>query len=75
MKERLSLIIGWPFTGAQPTPKRPTDDTCERRLVADKRTLAGHRRSHFGLLSHFESIVYLDPEVSHGAFDFCMAQE
>ena len=30
---------------------------------ADKRTLAGHRRSHFGLLSHFESIVYLGIEV------------
>uniref|UniRef100_E1T9Q7 Uncharacterized protein n=1 Tax=Burkholderia sp. (strain CCGE1003) TaxID=640512 RepID=E1T9Q7_BURSG len=43
--------------------------------MADKRTLAGHRRSHFGLLSHFESIIYLDPEVSHGAFNFCMAQE
>ncbi|AET94995.1 hypothetical protein BYI23_D014850 (plasmid) [Burkholderia sp. YI23] len=44
-------------------------------VAADKRTLAGHRRSHFGLLSHFESIVYLDPEVSHGASNFCMAQE
>lgn len=43
--------------------------------MADKRTLAGHRQSHFGLLSHFESIVNLDPEVSHGAFYFCMAQE
>lgn len=43
--------------------------------MADKRTLAGYRRSHFGLLSHFKCIVYLDPEVSHGTFNFCMTQQ
>jgi hypothetical protein len=34
MKERSSLTIGWLVTGTEPTPGRPVDDACERRVVA-----------------------------------------
>jgi hypothetical protein len=61
--------------GAEPTPGRPTGEAHERRFLADKRTLAGRRLSDFRLLGHLECIVYLDPKVSPGAFNFCMAQQ
>jgi hypothetical protein len=41
--------------------------------MAGKRPLAGHDRSHFGLLGHLQRVVYLNPEVTHRNFKFCMA--
>jgi two-component system, sensor histidine kinase LadS len=34
------LTIGWPVTGAEPTPECPTDDAREWRLVAARRPIA-----------------------------------
>jgi hypothetical protein len=52
-------------------PKRQN----ECRFLAGKRPLADHGQSDFGLLGHLERIVYLNPEVTHCAFKFCMASE
>lgn len=57
---------------AKRSPKSRICRRTEDRFMADKRTLAGRRLSDFRLLGHLECIVYLDPKVSHGAFNFCM---
>jgi hypothetical protein len=52
-----------------------TKQIIEWPFLAGKRplTLTGQGQSDFGLLGHFECVVYLDPQVTHCTFKFGMA--
>ena len=64
-----------PLSDVERPLERQSHGVSQGPQMADKRTLAGNRRSNIRLLGHLERIVYLNPEVSHGALDFCMAQQ
>ena len=54
-------------------------ETRDRLLLAGKRPVVGGvpgmTASDFGLLSNFESVVNLDAEIPHGAFELRVAEK
>lgn len=49
------MTTGWPVTGAEPTPERPTGDAYERRFVADDRPTRSAQADPHGTSRFLES--------------------